>query len=142
AILCRLLLARVSLKTGEIAAARQECHTALSELTGKETPLLLYQANLVMGQVEEAAGGLAAAERHYRDARGVLETLRGGLYGDELKISFLENKLEVYENLVELCLARGPDPEAKQEAWTCMEQAKSRSLLELIVKGVNSGAPE
>jgi CHAT domain-containing protein len=142
AVLCRLLLARVSLKSGEIVAARQECHTALSELTGKETPLLVYQANLVMGQVEEAAGELAAAERHYRNAREVLETLRGGLYGDELKISFLENKLEVYENLVELSLARGPEPEAKQEAWTCMEQAKSRSLLELIVRGVNSGAPE
>src|SRR5262249_19047898 len=108
AILCRLLLARVSLKTGDIGPARQECEAALSELTGKETPLLVYQANLVMGQVEEASGNLGAAEKHYRTAREVLETLRGGLYGDELKISFLENKLEVYENLVELSLARGP----------------------------------
>jgi len=142
AILCRLLLARVYLRTGEIASARQACEAALSELTGKESPLLVYQANLVVGQVEEATGNLGAAEHHYRTARQVLETLRDGLYGDELKISFLENKLEVYENLVELCLARGPLPEAAQEAWTCMEQAKSRSLLELIVRGVNCGIPE
>ena len=32
--------------------------------------------------------------------------LRGSLRGEELKIAFFQNKLEVYENLVDLCLQR------------------------------------
>lgn len=142
AILCRLLLARLSLKQGEIAAARQECQAALAELTGRETPVLVYQTHLVMGQIEEAVSNFAGAEERYRAAKEVLEALRGELYGDELKISFLENKLEVYESLVDLCLVRGATPEATKEAWGCMELAKSRGLLDLIVSGVNSSASD
>jgi CHAT domain-containing protein len=40
----------------------------------------------------------------------------------------------VYENLVELCLARGNNPSASEEAFTYMEEAKSRSLMDLFVK--------
>jgi CHAT domain-containing protein len=142
AILCWLLLARLSLSAGEIAVARRECESALAELTGRETPILVYQTQLVMGRIEEASGNLGEAENRYRAAKDVLETLRCGLYGEELKISFLENKLEVYENLVELYLARDSTPETREEAWICMEQAKSRSLLELIASGANPRASE
>ncbi|HKF24050.1 MAG TPA: CHAT domain-containing tetratricopeptide repeat protein [Candidatus Angelobacter sp.] len=136
AILCRLLLARLSLKTGEIETARQECQTALESLSGKEMPILAFQAHLVMGQVEEASHSLQEAQRHYRIAKEVLEALRGEVHGEELKISFVKNRLEVYENLVELCLASG-SRDAQREAWTYMEAAKSRGLLELIVQRMN-----
>ena len=66
--------------------------------------------------------------RHIRGARAALETLRGNLRGEELKIAFFENKLEVYENLVDLCLRR---QNALEEAFDYIEQAKSRSLMEL-----------
>lgn len=134
AILCHLLLARLSLKTGEVETAREQCQAAFRDLAGKEMPLLFYQTHFVMGQIEEAVGKLQEAQHHYRAAKEVLETLRGGVHGEELKISFLKNKLEVYENLVDLCLTSGTPPAAHAEAWTYIEQAKSRSLLELIVR--------
>jgi CHAT domain-containing protein len=133
AILCRLLLARLSLKTGEIAAARQECQAVFRDLAEQDTPILTYQAHLVMGQVEEADRELEEARNHYRAAKEALEILRSGLRSEELKISFLENKLEVYENLVDLCLTRAT-PGARKEAWTYMEQAKSRALLESMAR--------
>ena len=43
-------------------------------------------------------------------------------------------------NLVELCLARG-GPGAAFEAFACVEQAKSRSLQELLLKSAVPGAP-
>jgi len=133
AILCRLLLARLSLKTGEIDAARQECAAVFRDLAKQDTPILSYQAHLVMGQIEEADHALDEARTHYRAAKEALEILRSGLRSEELKISFLENKLEVYENLVDLCLTRAT-PGARKEAWTYMEQAKSRGLLESIAR--------
>ncbi len=140
AILCRLLLARLSLKTQKLEAARRECQIALRNLSGKQTPMLSYQGHLVMGQIEEAAHNLPEAQRHYHLAKDVLDTLRSGVHGEELKISFMSNRLEVYENLVDTCLARGATLEARTEAWTYMEQAKSRNLLELIARQVGPAA--
>ena len=131
AILCNLLLARISLTTGEVEEARLSCEDALRRLTGKESPILVYQARLVMGEIEEAARRLDEAETHYRAAKDVLETLRSGLRGEELKISFMSNRFAAYEGLVNLCVTRA-GPKDIEEAWTYMEQAKSRSLLDII----------
>ena len=129
AILCSVLLARISLTTGEIEDARLNCEDALRQFTGWESPILAYQAHLVMGEIEEAAKRVEDAERHYLAAKDVLETLRGCLHGEELKISFMSNRFAVYENLVNLCVTRA-GPRDMDEAWKYMEQAKSRSLLE------------
>ena len=142
AVVCHLLLARLSLKAGDVAGARKECQTALASLTGRETMVLVYEAHLVMGQIEEIECNLQKAESHYLTAKEMLESLRSGIRGEELKISFLENKLEVYENLVWLCLERNPSFEGRKQAWSFMEQAKSRNLLEMIVRGANSVASD
>src|SRR4029077_15690823 len=67
-------------------------------------------------------------------AKDVLDTLRSGVHGEELRISFMSNRLDVYENLVDSCLTRGATVQARTEAWTYMEQAKSRNLQELIAR--------
>jgi len=138
-VLCRLLLARLSLKAKKIGAARIECQTALRDLSRKPTPILLYEGHLVMGQIEEAVHDTQKARRHYQLAQSTLDTLRSGVHGEELKISFMSNRLEVYEHLVEICLAQGETPAAQEEAWTYMEQAKSRNLLELMARQLDQG---
>jgi CHAT domain-containing protein len=138
ALLCRLLIVRLSLKAGDAEAARQECREALESLTGKEAPILVYQAHLLMGEIEERGGNLDAAEHHYLAAKRLLETLRGRVHGEELKISFMKNRVEAYESLINLCLARGATPDSQKQAWSYMEQAKSRSLLDLVSRPVTS----
>ena len=140
AVPCHLLLARVSLKEKKIEAARRECQRALIHLSRKPMPILLYQAHLVMGQVEEAAQNIPGARRHYHLAKSMIDTLRRGVRGEELKISFMSNRLEVYEHLVDLCLAQRSTQAAQEEAWTYMEQAKSRNLLEKIARHPSRGA--
>lgn len=142
ALLCRLLLVKLHLKTGEFNEARTGCQSAIDGLTGKEAPILVYQAHLLMGEIEEHAQNLAGAERHYRAAKEVLETLRGRLHGEELKISFMKNRFEAYENLVSLCLARDPGLASQEQAWAYLEQAKSRSLLDLISRPITSAPIE
>jgi CHAT domain-containing protein len=141
-VLCRLLLARLALKARKFEVARRECQIALRDLSRKESPILAYQGHLVMGHIEEAVHNLPEAHRHYHLAKDVLDTLRSGVHGEELKISFMSNRLEVYEHLVDICLARGSSLEAREEAWRYMEQAKSRNLLEMIARQVNEVATD
>jgi tetratricopeptide (TPR) repeat protein len=103
-VLSGLLLARISLRMNDAALAKQQCQMALNELAQVDSPLLLYQAEFLMGEIERASGRADAAYQSYRRAREAVERLRGNLRGEELKIAFFENKLEVYENLVDLCL--------------------------------------
>ena len=137
AVLCQLLLVRLALRAGDCRGARRECASALERLGALEAPVLSYQAHCLMGQVQEASGCLKEAYESYRWAREAMETLRSSLRGEELKISFMKNKLEVYESLVELCLSQGGHASA-EEAFGYMEQAKSRSLKDLLFQGVHT----
>jgi CHAT domain-containing protein len=134
AILCHLLLARLSLRTGELPAAKADCTRALDRLANLEAPALRYQAQFLMGQIQQASGDASGAYDSCQKAREALETLRSSLRGDELKISFMKNRLEVYESLVELCLLAKDKPNSAEESFTYIELAKSRSLAELLMR--------
>lgn len=130
AVLCHLLLGRLAMRTSEEAAARAETESALKILATVEAPLLHCQAHFLMSQVQEWEGDLDGAYESCRKAGQNMEALRSSLRGEELKIAFVKNKLEVYESLVHLCLNRTPP--ALEEAFGYMEQAKSRSLRDLL----------
>jgi predicted negative regulator of RcsB-dependent stress response len=120
AILCRL-------------SARQQCEEAAQSLEPLDLPALAFQLHYVKGQIDQAEGDSPAAYDSYRRAQGFLETLRSSLRGEELKIAFMRNKLEVYESLVDLALGRRSNGGIEQ-AFSYVEQAKSRSLQELILR--------
>lgn len=148
AILARLLMARLKLRMNDLKGARLECETAIRRLEGLEAPALKYQAHFLMGQIHVAAGQQRSAKREVQDAlaayssyqaaREALEELRSRLRGEELKISFMKNKLEVYESLVDLCLARGQDRASLEEAFVYIEQSKSRTLVDVLFQTVHA----
>jgi CHAT domain-containing protein len=133
AALCQLLLARISVRTGDLAAARRECARALERVQSIDAPVLAYQAHFLMGQTEQLSGNLSQAYASFQKAREALETLRSSLHGEELKIAFMKNRLEVYESLVDLCLGDKDRADSAEESFSYMEMAKSRSLAELLV---------
>src|SRR3989442_14590909 len=93
AALCRLLLARLALRSQDLSAARQECQSVLDQLAQLESPVLTYQTNLLMGQVEEATGNLQNAYEKYQAAREALETLRSSLRRAEVENSVTIKKV-------------------------------------------------
>ena len=139
AVLAELLLTRILLRMNDVRSARQHCQSALADLEAFDSPMLLYQAEFLMGEIGRASSDMQAAYDAYRRAREAVEQVRGKLRGEELKIAFFQNKLEVYENLVDLCLHR---PNSVEEAFAYIEQAKSRSLVDLLGQSVqvSSGA--
>jgi CHAT domain-containing protein len=133
-VLAELLLARIALRLGDTGLAKQHCRAALADLETLDSPTLLYQAEFLMGEAERVTGNEDAAYQAYCRARASVERLRSSLRGEELKIAFFENKLEVYENLVDICLRR---PGSFEEAFAYIEQAKSRTLMDLLNQPVH-----
>jgi CHAT domain-containing protein/Tfp pilus assembly protein PilF len=131
-VLAQLLLARIHLDRGEPERAKDTCKAALALLESENTPALSYQAWYVLGTIEEALGAPKAAYRGYLKAHHHLENLRSHLKAEEMKIAFLKDKLEVYEALVRMCLDRGDTSANREAAFLYIEQAKSRSLADLI----------
>ena len=131
AALCELLLAALELRGSDPEEARRYCSVALSRLTHIDSPAT-YQAYFMLGQAEEASGNTELARQAYEQAFRKLEGLRSHLGKEELKIAFLKNKLAVYEGLVVTSLAVSFGMRAQREAFAYIEQAKSRSLADLI----------
>lgn len=132
--LAELLLVRISLSTADWAQALLQVQSALQKVEKLDAPPLSYQANFLAGNVCFATKDREQAYAYYQKARQSLETLRGRLRGEELKIAFLKNRTEVYENLIDLCLARQGGATAVEEAFNYVEQAKSRSLMDLFAR--------
>jgi CHAT domain-containing protein len=141
-VLCQLLLARLSLRAGEVEAADNDCKSALELIANLDAPILSFQAHFLMGQVQEARRTPEKAFDSYQASRVVLETLRSSLQPEELKIAFMKNKVDVYARLVQLCLNRNSGESGLEEALTYIEEAKSRSLRDLIFGRAHSPIAE
>lgn len=132
AALCELLLARLYLHEGQTRRAGRMCRAALHRLGEIESPALSYQTYFVLGQIQEARGNQRAALQAYQNAHQRLENLRSQISAEELKIAFLKDKLSVYESLVQMRLGGAPRQPDRKAAFLYIEQAKSRSLADLI----------
>src|SRR6266481_6809624 len=106
-VLAHLLLARIALQVGEPAVAESETDAALARIERLQVPVLAYEAHFLRGQLAFARGDRPAALAAYAEARKALEALRSRLHSEELKISFVKNRLQVYEALVDLHLSDG-----------------------------------
>jgi CHAT domain-containing protein/Tfp pilus assembly protein PilF len=138
AVLAHLLLARIAFHIGEMAVAESETEAAVARLERLQAPVLAYQAYFLRGQLAQGRGDRPASLAAYGEARKALETLRSRLHSEELKISFVKNRLQVYEALVDLHLSGETGEAAAAEAFSCIEAAKSRSMTEMIFQSGQS----
>lgn len=138
AVLAHLLLARIAMQVGEPAVAESETEAAVARIERLQAPVLAYQAHFLRGQLAQGRGDRSAALAAYGEARKALETLRSRLHSEELKISFVKNRLQVYEALVDLHLSGETGEAAAAEAFACIEAAKSRSMTEMIFQSGQS----
>lgn len=141
AALCDLLLCQVSLSEQRPDLARESCDAAFLALAELHAPVLNYQAQVLSGRIHEAMGQLERGAESYHRAVNELESLRTSLQGEELRISFMTGKLEVYQRLIRLALLHGSNGQPAEEAFLYMERAKSRSLVESLFGRANPVLP-
>ena len=137
AALCELLQAQLLREAGECSEARALCVRARERLERVESRAMLLYAHTVLGQIEEDCGNPDAAWRAYQEARCESENLFSRLRSEQIQVSFLKDKLAVYESLVWLCLDRGSSPEVLAEAFQYVEESKSRRLADMIAYPVH-----
>lgn len=135
AVFAEVLMAKISLGLGEAPQAEQWARGATERLGRVNAPWLNYQSHYTLGLAQEAVGDLGRAEKSYLQALSVLETMRGNIMADELKIMFFKDKQSVYERLVTLNLDR-PRAAGVAEAYGFVERSKSRALVDLLSSGV------
>ncbi len=129
---CQLLLARSCLLSGRPQTAQRHCLRALAVLNTIQLPLLSCQAYQLMGQTYLAMKFNRDAYGCYQKARRLLEKTRIDLRNEEMKISFMEDKLEIYETLIQLCLEPKRDGPNLEAAFEYIEESKSRILQDVM----------
>ncbi|MGB7623460.1 MAG: CHAT domain-containing tetratricopeptide repeat protein [Terriglobia bacterium] len=135
AVFAEVLMAKIALGLGEVFQAEQCARSALARMEKVNAPWLNYQGHYTLGLSQEARGDLASAETSYLEAVSVLETMRGNILADELRIMFFKDKQSVYERLVGLHLD-SPNSAKVADAYALVERAKSRALVDLLSSGV------
>jgi CHAT domain-containing protein/tetratricopeptide (TPR) repeat protein len=138
AALAHLLLARIALQVGEFPIAQLETDAAIAKISGLQAPVLAYQTHFLRGQLAQTRGDRPAAYTAFQEARKSMEALRSRLHAEELKISFVKNRLQVYEALVDLHLSDDGGESSTAEAFSFIESAKSRSMTEMIFQSGQS----
>jgi CHAT domain-containing protein/tetratricopeptide (TPR) repeat protein len=142
AVLAHLLMARIAFQMGDLETARRETDCAFEKQIALQSPTLRHQACFLLGQIAQARHDPRAAYAAFLQSRDALEMLRSRLQGAELKISFVKDRLQVYEALVDLCLKNQAGEDASREALGYIESAKSRSMIEMIFPGTQAAPAE
>ena len=130
-------LAEAQLSLGKGADAKSNLQEAEALAQELAVPDLIIRAKRLLGKSTFERGELAEAERHFGGAIEALEGVRASLQIDEFKAAYVGNKLSVYGDMVALLLQQS----RTREALVYAERAKSRALLDLLSKGVETRAP-
>ena len=123
----QLIASQAALALGDLDQASELVSHALSVGEARDVPDLRYQgrhlAALIVGAQGNRGGALIAFDRAIEE----VERLRGQLML-EYRVSFLEDKERIYEDVVALCL----DMVEPALGLEYAERAKSRTLLDLL----------
>ncbi len=133
----RLLRLRLHLLGNELDQARALAAQIERDLQIFSLPQLALWLQHAFGQIEAASGNWGAARRYLEQAVNLLETQRSTLTIEEVRTSFLNDKSTIYADLV-LALLAEPNSQGVEEAFSVIERARSRALLERLLTALSS----
>jgi CHAT domain-containing protein/tetratricopeptide (TPR) repeat protein len=102
-----------------------------NEAKKSRQPQIVQLALNSLGNLSRQKGELGAAEKFFKKAIKLIETLRSPLPAEEFRMAFLANNLAPFENLARIYLAENKI----KDAFLMIEKARARSLAESIAGG-------
>ncbi|MCE7988668.1 MAG: CHAT domain-containing protein [Caldilinea sp. CFX5] len=150
----RLLHIRVDLAEGDLASARQQAALLTTLLQSDDPaaeeaptwPHLRLRLHHLLGKIAYSAGAYAPARDHFKQAIAQLEAQRATLLVEEIRSAFVDDKSELYADLVQTLLAMPATDSATTaamvaEAFAVVEQSRSRVLLERLQAALDDTMP-
>jgi CHAT domain-containing protein/Tfp pilus assembly protein PilF len=135
------LLGRIYFSMSDITNATEAHNQALAIGERTNTPQVVWNALAGLAAVFEKQGKVEQAVQHYRQAIETIEDVRSRIGISEDRASFLSDKVEIYEKLIDLLIAS----KKNVEAFHYVERARARAFLDLLAEAkvdVESAAPD
>ncbi|MBS3763920.1 MAG: CHAT domain-containing protein, partial [Planctomycetes bacterium] len=101
---------------------------ALEEARGVYLPQIEWRALRSLGSLRLEAGEQEKAVKFLKEAVDVVEKMRTGLKVQEFRSGFLQNKMDLYEEIVKILLDMGRE----QEAFAYSERSRSRHFVDIL----------
>ncbi len=121
----KLMMAETQMNMGNTTASYTFLEEARSNTRQTET---LWQIEFLLGQLEEKSGRTKEAIEAYKQSIAIIEEIRGNLTIDELKSVYVNDKIKVYDRLINLLMQEGDT----EDAFDFSERARARAFLDLI----------
>lgn len=120
-----LRIGHIQLEKNQLAASRENLSLAANLASQDETKWqILYQ----QGRLFETEEKIDSAISAYEEAIRIIENIRGKFTIDEFKSMYIDDKIDVYDRLINLLLNQN----LKTDAFACAQRARSRAFLDLI----------
>lgn len=126
------------LRAADVALAQDDVTAAVNHLDAAEQldlhtvlPHIGHGLALRRGRVSVRQENVREAENYFQESIAIIESLRGTLREEALRTTFLQDKMAPYTALLSLYLDIG-DEDSLQKAVTIGEQAKARTLVEMM----------
>ncbi len=124
----RWLQAEALRNLGETEKAHKILARVFTESIKQEQANTAQSAQISLGKLAARQKNYRTAEKHFKRAIRLIETLRAPLAAEEFRMAFLANKLAPFENLAKIYLVEGKF----KEAFLTVEKARARSLAESL----------
>lgn len=123
-VLALLMEARIEGKRGNFPAAEELLEELLRDPSA--VPSIRWAAEARLAAVYEKAGMPADAEREFRKSIATVETARSSVTDESMRVSFLANSIEFYDDYIDFLVSQHRSDEALRIA----AMTRSQTLLE------------
>ena len=135
---CHLLnnIAHAYYGKGNLERAIQYYLSSVSLCKGAHYQELLWEAYFGLGRCYEAQNDILKSLTYYRKSIEAIEKIRGQISLDMFKISFVRDKLTVYQRALDILYSlysASPSLSLLEEIFQMIERAKARAFLEGLV---------
>lgn len=130
-------LGLLHLRFSELPQALSAFRRTLAIDPSTMSPRIVWQAHSGLADAYVQLGQLDEAREHYQQAIEVMENVRARLGGEDEKVGFFQDKIEVYKKLVAVLVdprLKGVKTDRAAEAFNYAERARARAFFDLLTE--------
>ncbi len=125
-LISNVLQAECLRNLGNFVTAKTLLEKTFDDATLQENGQIAQTSQISLGKLANAENDYLRAEKYFKKAVELIETLRSPLPAEEFRMAFLADKLFPYQELAKICLRKN----RIAEAFGYVQSSRSRSLAE------------